>query len=83
MKVWFDSDGRALCAQRGDMNAIGPEGSILVDVAGDRDINRIALVDGEVVDRLLMTIGRSTSNAFRRTPGRTIALFAKQGITRS
>ena len=55
-KVWFDSDGRALCAQRGDMNAIGPEGSILMDVAGDRDINRIALIDGEVVDRQLMTI---------------------------
>ena len=56
MKVWFDSDGRALCAQRGDINATGPEGSILMDVAGDRDINRIALIDGEVVDRQLMTI---------------------------
>jgi hypothetical protein len=56
MKVWFDSDGRALCAQRGDMNATGPEGSILMDVAGDSDINRIALIDGEVVDRQLMTI---------------------------
>jgi hypothetical protein len=57
MKAWFDPDGRLLCTQRGDMSARGPEGATAVDIADDADINRIALVDGEMVSRELMMIG--------------------------